>query len=434
MEFSGPRHAFSPIGRAFIARFASLTPKAISMCAALAIALTILLGLLHALIKWKAPHLYLFVTNQPQMADSWYPMRAAIDAWNSEHSRTLYQTVFFERHIKFQYPPSSLLIYSFGGPLTDNTLNAISWVCLWIYCVCCGMIAARLIETTFASQALRPASPTLAFAFGFLTCISFYPCLQSFWLGQAQTWLNAAFGLACLCWILDRKGAAGVLIGLSCAMKPQFALFVLWAAARRDWRFVLGWAAVVVPLELSSLYIFGLQNHLDYLKVLAFISSRGEAFVPNQTINGLLNRALGNGELTWADGEFAPHNFIVHMGTVSTSLAETEAAVRDALAAQGFGVLTEIDVAATLKAKIDVDRPPLKILGACNPTFAHRALELDERVSLMLPCNVVVSASNGTTTIRAVDPRDLMPSGEFDELTTEVAHRLQTAVDAVPAG
>ena len=117
--------------------------------------------------------------------------------------------------------------------------------------------------------------------------------------------------------------------------------------------------------------------------------------------------------------------------TVSTSLAETEAAVRDALAAQGFGVLTEIDVAATLKAKIDVDRPPLKILGACNPTFAHRALQLDADVALLLPCNVVLEAVDGGTKVSVADPRDLMDDPSFADLADEAAAKLTAAVDAL---
>lgn len=116
--------------------------------------------------------------------------------------------------------------------------------------------------------------------------------------------------------------------------------------------------------------------------------------------------------------------------TLPLALAEAEAAVRDALADHGFGILTEIDVAATLKAKLDVDRPPLKILGACNPGFAHRALQLDPSASLVLPCNVVLEpAADGGTRVSVVDPRALMPGDEFAALAGEAADQLQAALD-----
>lgn len=114
--------------------------------------------------------------------------------------------------------------------------------------------------------------------------------------------------------------------------------------------------------------------------------------------------------------------------TVPMSLPEAEAAVRDALADHGFGVLTEIDVAATLKAKLDVDRAPLKILGACNPRFAHRALELDPSASLLLPCNVVLEPEGEGTRVAAVDPRALMPGDEFADLAAEAAAALEAAL------
>jgi uncharacterized protein (DUF302 family) len=119
--------------------------------------------------------------------------------------------------------------------------------------------------------------------------------------------------------------------------------------------------------------------------------------------------------------------------TTSLPMQEAEAAVRDALAGQGFGVLTEIDVAATLKAKLGVERAPLKILGACNPTFAHRALELDESVSLLLPCNVVHTEIADGVKISAVDPRELMTGVAFQELANDAAARLTAALAAVPA-
>ena len=81
------------------------------------------------------------------------------------------------------------------------------------------------------------------------------------------------------------------------------------------------------------------------------------------------------------------------------------ARVRAALGEEGFGVISEIDVAKTLKTKIDVDFRPYLILGACNPTLAYEALRLEDKVGIMLPCNVVVQdQGNGRTEVAAVDP------------------------------
>lgn len=118
--------------------------------------------------------------------------------------------------------------------------------------------------------------------------------------------------------------------------------------------------------------------------------------------------------------------------TTALSMADAEVAIREALATQGFGVLTEIDLAATLKAKLGVERAPLKILGACNPHLARRALELDESVSLLLPCNVVLTDTGHGTKISTVDPRDFMTGEDFQELASEAADRLAAALAVVP--
>lgn len=120
--------------------------------------------------------------------------------------------------------------------------------------------------------------------------------------------------------------------------------------------------------------------------------------------------------------------------TVALPLDQAEAALRASLADNGFGVLTEIDVAATFKAKLGIDRPALKILGACNPTLAHDALALDPSAALVLPCNVVLEPGvDGGTRIRAVDPRDLMPDPAFADLAAAAATKLTAAVHAVSA-
>jgi uncharacterized protein (DUF302 family) len=120
--------------------------------------------------------------------------------------------------------------------------------------------------------------------------------------------------------------------------------------------------------------------------------------------------------------------------TVDLPSDRAETAVRAALADQGFGVLTEIDLAATLKAKLGVDRPAMKILGACNPGFADQALQLDPSVALVLPCNVVLEpAASGGTRVSVVDPRDLMPDPAFADLAAAAAAQLRAALDALSA-
>ncbi|MHB1535571.1 MAG: DUF302 domain-containing protein [Acidimicrobiales bacterium] len=116
--------------------------------------------------------------------------------------------------------------------------------------------------------------------------------------------------------------------------------------------------------------------------------------------------------------------------TTTKSFADTEEAVRAALGDAGFGVLTEIDVAATLKAKLDVDRPPLKILGACNPSLAHQALAADPSVALVLPCNVVLETTDDGTRVTAADPRELMTDASLSALADDAAERLRQALAA----
>lgn len=121
--------------------------------------------------------------------------------------------------------------------------------------------------------------------------------------------------------------------------------------------------------------------------------------------------------------------------TVDLSPEDAEARVRDELEKEGFGVLTEIDVEATLKKKLDVDFRPYKILGACNPPYAHKALDAEDKIGTMLPCNVIVQdAGGGQTEIAAVDPVASMQSVSNEELgpiAEEIRDRLQTVIDNV---
>ncbi len=122
--------------------------------------------------------------------------------------------------------------------------------------------------------------------------------------------------------------------------------------------------------------------------------------------------------------------------TVTAPYEPTVQAVRDALAEQGFGVLTEIDIKATLKKKLDVDVPAQVILGACRPPLAHEALQAEPSIGLLLPCNVVVRETEDGTVVEAVDPQTMVAltdNAGLQPVADEAAERLGKALAALSA-
>lgn len=118
----------------------------------------------------------------------------------------------------------------------------------------------------------------------------------------------------------------------------------------------------------------------------------------------------------------------------SLTVADAEAAIREALAGEGFGILTEIDVAATLKAKLGLERAPYKILGACNPVLASQALGVDEHIGLLLPCNVIVYQADQGSRIEAMEPRimsQMIDDPAIGPIAAEARERLVRALQAV---
>jgi uncharacterized protein (DUF302 family) len=122
--------------------------------------------------------------------------------------------------------------------------------------------------------------------------------------------------------------------------------------------------------------------------------------------------------------------------TVDAPYERAVDAVKEALGEQGFGVLTEIDIKATLKKKLDVDVPAQVILGACRPPLAHAALQAEPSVGLLLPCNVVVRETDTGTVVEAVDPQTMVSmtdNGDLQQIADEAKERLEKALASLSA-
>jgi hypothetical protein len=279
-----------------------------------------------------------------QEGDSWGPMRQAFDhVEKPSPAKPLYQRIFFQRHVKFQYPPSSLaplwlMAKTLPRERWARALNAISLAFL----AASVLVSAALLVRSLAPARRQAVRTALA---GAWLALAFYPLVRAYSLGQIQAWVNGLFALALWCWVAGRPRAAGVLTGLMCLVKPHYAVFALWGVLRRRWAFLAALSLTVAVGLAASLALFGLENHRDYLDVVSFMARRGEGYFPNQSLNGLLNRLLRNGNnLEWMGASFAPYQPWVFWSTsVTSALLLAAALVPPAPARRGgavdFGVL-----------------------------------------------------------------------------------------------
>jgi hypothetical protein len=265
-----------------------------------------------------------------QGADSWRPMAQAhahlreVDRVSGEPV-PLYDWLFFDRRVKFIYPPTALL----GIELLDRSLPRGRWsVALVALSLLMVTLNAALVAAVLDRELSRVAPPVSRLDRGIrvtaaaLLTLCFYPVVKAYSLGQAQVVVNALLAALVLAWSLGSRALSGVLVAAMCAIKPQYALIAVWGVARREWRFVGAAAAAGLGVLALSVWTFGLAHHLNYLDVLATISRVGEAYYPNQSVNGLLQRAMDHGDsLRWDPHDYPPYHPLVHAGTLLSSLA-----------------------------------------------------------------------------------------------------------------
>ncbi len=264
-------------------------------------------------------------------SDSWMPMIKSLEHLQKNPEVPVYKKIFFDEHIKFQYPTSSLLIIELIQAIPGMSslkaiklLNGLSWLSVLFIGILTSMLLYNSSSVTLGRRFhVTSKTDTLAlYSVILLITLTFYPITRSFVLGQIQTVLTLMGAASLLAWQYGRKKTAGLLIGLTCTVSPQWGLILLWGWLRRQWGMAIVGTIMAAGFIGISIYMYGLHHYVDYMSVLSFLSQHGEAFFPNQSVNGLVNRFLFNGNnLHWAADSFPPYNPIVYGSTlISTFL------------------------------------------------------------------------------------------------------------------
>jgi alpha-1,2-mannosyltransferase len=279
--------------------------------------------------------------------DSWGVMHVALNHIHASPGVPVYSELFFNRQWRFQYPPSSLfalealrlagpdrvriqdgMVYEGWPPIND----LLGWLFLLMTAGATAFLLERYLRRDHLVDDSRSMTAVRVLAVAGLT-LTFYPVVKGYTLGQIQVWINGMFALALVCWAVERKALAGFLMGIVCLIKPQYGLFVLWGLLRLEWRFVGAGLATAGLGLVASVMAYGWANHADYLRVLSFLSQHGEAYYPNQTLNGLLNRLMSVNNpdlyinLQLPAGKFPPFNPWIYGATLAVSLALLAAAI-----------------------------------------------------------------------------------------------------------
>ena len=248
-----------------------------------------------------------------QGGDSWRPGLIALDVAETLHlrSRGLYEKAFFQAKRTprgFQYPPTALIPFraarAAAGVDAFTVLAFVNWLSVPVL--------------IFATLALLRASAPVVWREQALLCLIaigaallFYPAMRAYRNGQIQAWINALFALGLAFHVRNRPAASGVCLALAAMIKPQLGLFALWALIRGERAMLLAFTAVLGVGGLATLAWLGPAPFVGYLDVLQHIAPRGETFYANQSVNGFMNRLVGNGSsIDFGDAMPEPHALV----------------------------------------------------------------------------------------------------------------------------
>ena len=258
--------------------------------------------------------------------DSWFPMSQALDFLHGRSGQSVYEALFFSRHIKFQYPPTALLSLEIGRHFNITTLLQYNFCNAGIL-IFTGLLFSLFVRGVagkiYYSGIRVPLEPL-----AYLIALRFYPNNLAFEIGQMQLLLGLLFLAACYALLNDRPILAGCLIAVAGMTKPQFLPLGLVAMWNRNWPFVIGLLLVAAILAATSIWLYGWYNHADYLRVLSFLSRHGEFQHLNQSIGGILDRWLYRGPSLDRDplgaipqSAFPPYIVEVYVSVLVSSIA-----------------------------------------------------------------------------------------------------------------
>ena len=253
--------------------------------------------------------------SSPAGTDSSLYMQMGESAFHSGDHR-IYSHLFFRQQQKFIYPPCSLFLLGAlkiaagaGLPMSTSLLAVLllSW-------------AGTLVTAILLYRQLRGGITIVEACCITVIGALFLPIAEALYRGQIQLLLTWFWGVAVLLWARNNQRTSAFLLALTCAFKPQLALFLLWGILRKQWRFTAVFACTLLVIAVASIAHFGVKNNLDYLNVLSYLSRHGEALWANQSVNGLLNRILHNGDsMSWNPRVYPPYKAAVYLATTLSS-------------------------------------------------------------------------------------------------------------------
>ena len=255
--------------------------------------------------------------------DSSYYMAQGDLAWQ-QHPNALYETVFFQRGIRFIYPPTSLLLYrAWQAAAWIHIPPSIAMNVMLLLALLGSMaVAGEFLLRMFPESTIRESTPADRWKIRVLVALLvfvFLPIIDAYNLGQVQTLLNFMLMAAALLWLRGSRVSPAILLGLTCWLKPQMILFVLWGLLRKQWRFTTSLVLTFLAGAFLSIGIFGGHNSVEYIQVLRYLGQRGDSMFWNQSLNGLLHRLMHVGSPVTSFYGYPPFNRTIYLATILSS-------------------------------------------------------------------------------------------------------------------